>query len=178
MTAPVAQASRAVNEVRKSSVRNPKSAIRAEEKAMATVRDLLGNRTAVYSLSVDDTVHRAAVYLRDRQVRATIVCDDKACPVGVIAQSDISDKVAAEHLCPSWTRVSEVMSTGLISVTPESSVEECVRLMEKHKIYHLVVVDHSGRSLGMISAQDVLRMVASDEKARADLLQAWAFPEL
>jgi 2-dehydro-3-deoxy-D-arabinonate dehydratase len=50
LTAPVAQASRAVNEVRKSSVRNPKSAIRAEEKTMATVRDLLGNRTAVYSL--------------------------------------------------------------------------------------------------------------------------------
>ena len=145
---------------------------------MAKVRDLIGNRTEVYSLSVDDTVHRAAVYLRDRQVRATIVCDERACPVGVIAQSDISDKVAAEHLCPSWTRVRDVMSTGLISVTPESNVEECVRLMEKHKIYHLVVVDHSGRSLGMISAQDVLRMVASDEKARADLLQSWAFPEL
>ena len=142
------------------------------------VRELIGGRTDVYSIRDDMTVHDAARYLRDRQVRATIVCDDKACPVGVIAQSDISDKVAAEHLCPSWTRVSEVMSTGLISVTPESSVEECVRLMEKHKIYHLVVVDHSGRSLGMISAQDVLRMVASDEKARADLLQAWAFPEL
>jgi CBS domain-containing protein len=145
---------------------------------MATVKDLLGNRTEVYSLSVDDTVHRAAMYLRDRQVRATIVCDEKTCPVGVIAQSDISDKVAAEHLCPSWTRIREVMSTRLITVTPESSVEECVRLMEKNKIYHLVVVDSSGHSLGMISAQDVLRMVASDEKARADLLQSWAFPEL
>ena len=116
------------------------------------------------------------MYLRDRQVRATAVCDSNGHPLGVIAQSDISDKVAAENRCPSWIKVPEIMSTELISVTPESSVEECVLLMEKNRIFHLLVVDGSGRSLGMISAQDVLRMVASDEKARADLLQSWAFP--
>ena len=144
---------------------------------MTRVKDLLGDRTEIYSLSEDATVHEAAMYLRDRQVRATAVCDSNGQPLGVIAQSDISDKVAAENRCPSWIKVPEIMSTGLISVTPESSVEECVRLMEKNKLFHLLVVDGSGRSLGMISAQDVLRMVASDEKARADLLQSWAFPE-
>jgi predicted transcriptional regulator len=144
---------------------------------MTRVKDLLGDRTEIFSLSMDATVHEAAMYLRDRQVRATAICDPNGHPLGVIAQSDISDKVAAEHRCPSWIKVSEIMSTELISVTPESSVEECVRLMEKNKIFHLLVVDgSSGRSMGMISAQDVLRMVASDEKARADLLQSWAFP--
>ena len=143
---------------------------------MTRVKDLLGDRTEIYSLSEDATVHEAAMYLRDRQVRATAICDSKGHPLGVIAQSDISDKGAAENRCPSWIKVPEIMSTELISVTPESSVEECVRLMEKNKLFHLLVVDASGRSLGMISAQDVLRMVASDEKARADLLQSWAFP--
>ena len=143
---------------------------------MTRVKDLLGDRTEIYSLSEDATVHEAAMYLRDRQVRATAICDSNGHPLGVIAQSDISDKVAAENRCPSWIKVPEIMSTELISVTPESSVEECVRLMEKNKLFHLLVVDASGRSLGMISAQDVLRMVASDEKARADLLQSWAFP--
>jgi len=47
--------------------------------------------------------------------------------------------------------------------------------MEKHNIYHLLVVD-GGANRGMISAHDVLSMVARDEKARADLLESWAFP--
>jgi CBS domain-containing protein len=143
---------------------------------MTRVRDLLQNRTEFFSVSADTTVHEAAIFLRDRQVRATVVCDGRRRPVGVISQSDISDKVAAEDRCPSLVKVKEIMSTDLITVTPESTFEECLHLMEKHGIYHLVVVGPSGESLGMISAQDVLRIVASDERARADLLHNWAFP--
>jgi CBS domain-containing protein len=143
---------------------------------MARVGDMLQDRTEFFSVSADTTVHEAAIFLRDRQVRATVVCGGKRCPIGVISQSDISDKVAAEDRSPSSVKVKEIMSTDLITVTPESTFEECLHLMEKHGIYHLVVVTPSGESLGMISAQDVLRVVASDEKARADILQNWAFP--
>ena len=62
-----------------------------------------------------------------------------------------------------------------MTVNPETSLDECLRLIEKHNIYHLLVVD-GGANRGMISARDVLRMVARDEKARADLLESWAFP--
>jgi len=142
---------------------------------MTKVRDLIGARSEVYSLQEDATVHEAARYLRDRQVRATAVCNADGTLVGVIAQSDISDKIAAEHRCPSWVKVREIMSTGLVTVSPDTGVDECLRLMEKHSIYHLLVVER-GASLGMLSAQDVLRMVARDEKERADTLATWAFP--
>jgi CBS domain-containing protein len=143
---------------------------------MTRVRDLLGDRKEIYSLSDEATVHEAANYLKDREVRATAVCDSAGRLVGVIAQSDISDKVAAAHKCPSWVKVRDVMSTRLVTVTPDTSVHECLLLMEKNNIYHLLVVD-GGASRGMISAQDVLRMVARDEKARADLLESYAFSE-
>ena len=139
------------------------------------VLDLIGSRSGVYSIREDATVHDAARYLRERHVRAVGVLDVLDQLVGVVSQSDISDKVAAEHKCPSWIKIREVMSTHLVTVNPETNLEECVRLMEKHKIYHLLVVD-GGANLGMISAQDVLRVVARDEKARADLLESWAFP--
>ena len=142
---------------------------------MKTVTDLLGDRREIYALPADATVHQAAKYFRDRKVRATAICDGEGRPLGVISQSDISDKVAAEHLCPSWVRVNEIMSTQLITVTRDSSPEECLRLMDKNNIYHLLVLDEAGLSLGMISVQDVFRMMASDEKARADLLESWAF---
>ena len=143
---------------------------------MSRIDHLLKNRKEFYAVSPETTVHEAAMYLRDREVRATVVCDSEGRPIGVISQSDISDKVAAENRCPSWVRTREIMSTSLITVTPESSIEECLLLLDRHGIYHLVVVDPSGRSMGMISAQDILRLVASDERARADLLQNWAFP--
>ncbi len=143
---------------------------------MGQVKDLIGNRTEFFAVSAETTVHEAAMYLRDRAIRATVVGDLQGRPIGVVSQSDISDKVAAENRCPAWVRVKEIMSTGLVTVSPESTIEECLRLLDTHGIYHLVVVDSEGRSMGMISAQDILRLVASDERARADLLQNWAFP--
>jgi CBS domain-containing protein len=139
------------------------------------VLDLIGSRTEVYSIPQDATVHDAARYLRERQVRAVGVLDTDGRLVGVVSQSDISDKVAAENKCPAWMRVTEIMSTGLVSVTPDRSLTECLRLMEQHGIYHLLVVDERGGYRGMLSVTDLLTVIASDEKSRADMLEAFLF---
>jgi len=143
---------------------------------MARVSELLGNRTDIYSLQEDMTVHEAARYLRERGVRATAVCNKAGKVVGVVSQSDISDKVAAENLSPNTIDVVGIMERHLIQVTPETGLEECLHLMDGHNIYHLLVVDDFGKYYGMISVQDLLRVTASDHKARADLLESWAFP--
>jgi CBS domain-containing protein len=139
------------------------------------VLDLIGTRSAIFSIRDEATVHEAAQYLRDRQVRSVGVLDAAGALVGVISQSDISDKVAAENKCPAWMRVSEIMSTGLVSVTPDRPLDECLRLMEQNGIYHLLVVDQSGQYRGMLSVSDLLKVIALDEKARADMLEAFLF---
>jgi CBS domain-containing protein len=139
------------------------------------VLDLIGSRTEVYSIPSDATVHDAARYVRERQVRAVGVLDADGHLVGVVSQSDISDKVAAENKCPAWMRVTEIMSTGLVTVTPDRPLTECLRLMEQHGIYHLLVVDEGGGYRGMLSVTDLLTVIASDEKARADMLEAFLF---
>jgi CBS domain-containing protein len=141
------------------------------------VEDLIQSRTEVYSLSEDATVYDAACYLREKQVRSLGVLSRRGKLAGVVSQSDISNKVAAENKCPAWMRVSEVMSTNLIIVPPGTQLDECVRLMEKHGIYHLLVVDEKENYRGMISAQDLLRVIASDEKARADMLESFLFSQ-
>ena len=141
------------------------------------VENLIQSRTEVYSVSEDATVYDVARYLRERQVRSVGVLDRHGKLAGVVSQSDISDKVAAENKCPAWIRVSEVMTTTLVSVPPGTQLDECVRLMEKHGIYHLLVVEENGTYHGMISAQDLLRVIASDEKARADMLESFLFSQ-
>lgn len=141
------------------------------------VADLIVSRKDVYSVRDDATVHETALYLRERGVRAAGVLDATGKLVGAISQSDVSDKVAAENKCPAWMRVSEIMTPQLVTVTPQTGLDACLRLMEEHNIYHLLVVDGSERYLGMISLQDLLRVIASDEKARADLLEELIFPK-
>jgi len=145
---------------------------------MSRVSELLGNRTDIYSLQEDMTVHEAARYLRERGVRATAVCNKTGKVIGVVSQSDISDKVAAENLSPNTVNVERIMERHLIQVTPETGLEECLHLMDGHNIYHLLVIDDFGKYYGMISVQDLLRVTASDYKARADLLESWAFPPI
>src|SRR6266511_2454082 len=134
------------------------------------VLDLIGKRAEIFSIRDAATVHEAAQYLRERQVRSVGVLDENGTLVGVVSQSDISDKVAAENKCPAWMRVGEVMSTGLVTVTPDRSLTDCLHLMEQNGIYHLLVLDHTGAYRGMLSVTDLLTVIASDEKARADML--------
>src|ERR1700691_5138852 len=140
------------------------------------VADLIASRRDVYFIAEDTTVHDAARYLRDKQVRAVGVCDQHGVLLGVVSQSDVSGKVAAENKCPAWMRVSEIMTRQLVSATPDTSLEDCLRLMEQHSIYHLVVLDHAKGFRGMISVTDLLQLFASDQKARADMLGSLIFP--
>lgn len=141
------------------------------------VADLIASRKEIYSIGEEATVHDAARYLRDRGVRSAGVCNKEGKLVGVISQSDISDKVAAENRCPAWMRVTEIMTAKLVTVPPDAPLDACLQLMEKFGIYHLLVVDDSSGYLGMISVSDLLSVIASDEKARADLLEDLIFPK-
>jgi CBS domain-containing protein len=141
------------------------------------VLDLVQSRQEVYSIREDATVHDTARYLRDHQVRSVGVLDSEGKLAGVVSQSDISDKVAAENKCPAWMLVSEIMSRDLLVVQPDFPLDECLRLMEKHGVFHLLVAGESGRFLGMISVADLLQVIASDQKARADLFEAFVFPQ-
>ena len=141
------------------------------------VSQLIGSRKQVFSINEETSVHEAAQYLREKQMRSVGVMDAAGKLLGVISQSDISDKVAAENKCPAWMKVSEIMTRQLVTVTPEMTLDGCLRLMEQHGIYHLLVMDEKNAYHGMVSVTDLLKVIALDEKARADLLEAFIFPQ-
>lgn len=141
------------------------------------VADLIQSRKEIFSITDDCTVYDAARYLREKHVRTVGVCDRQGKLVGVLSQSDISAKVTAENKCPAWVRVSEIMSTDLIVVPPHTPLDECLHLMEKHDIYHILIMDESAGYRGTISVKDLLRVIASDQKARADMLESFLFTQ-
>jgi CBS domain-containing protein len=140
------------------------------------VGDLIGSRKEVYSVTEETSVHQVAQYLREKQVRTVGVVNANGKLTGVISQSDVSDKVAAENKCPAWMKASDIMTRELVTVTADRSLDECLLLMEQNSIFHLIVLSDKEEFRGMLSISDILRVVASDEKARADLLEAFIFP--
>jgi CBS domain-containing protein len=140
------------------------------------VADLIGSRKEVFSIPETKSVLDAAKYLREKQVRSAGVVDSAGKLIGVVSQSDISDKVAAENKCPSWSNVTEIMTRDLVTVTPEVTFDDCLRLMEQNGVYHLLILGEEHKYLGMLSVSDLLKVMASNEKARADMLESYVFP--
>ena len=140
------------------------------------VSDLIGSRKEVYFITEETSVMQAAQYLREKQVRSVGVVDAGGKLTGVISQSDISDKVAAENKSPESMKASEIMSRNLLRVTPEMSFEDSLRAMEQNGVYHLLIMDAENRYQGMLSVSDLLKVMAADNKERADMLESYMFP--
>src|SRR4026209_2370712 len=110
-----------------------------------TVSDVIRDREQVYCISNQMTVAEAALYLRDRGIRATGVCNLSGKIVGVVSQSDISDKVVAENFRPSEVSVQSIASSNLIKVTSDTEIETALSVLQRNGVYHLIVEDDDGR---------------------------------
>lgn len=141
-----------------------------------TVHDIIKDRKEVYCISNQMTAAEAARYLKDRGIRATGVCNLSGEIVGVVSQSDISDKVVAENFRPSEVNVQSISSTNLIKVKSETEVETALQVLQQHGVYHLIVEDSDTKFLGMVSMRDCVAMKGQEEKERAEMLKDYAFP--
>src|SRR2546426_1174861 len=116
-----------------------------------TVRDIIKDRKEVYCISNQTTVAEAARFLKERGIRATGVCNLSGKIVGVVSQSDISDKVVAENYLPSEVSVQTIASANLIKVTSEAEIDAALQVLQQNGVYHLIVEDADGKFLGMVS---------------------------
>ena len=137
---------------------------------MATIRDLIHNRT-IYYVGPSQTVFEAAGYMVDRNVGAVPVLDDTKL-VGVFSERDIMRRVVTEGRNPMTTHIADVMSTDLRTVEPGASSEEAMCLMQSHGVRHLPVCE--GRTLvGFLSLRDLLRCHLDEKSGEADMMRAY-----
>jgi CBS domain-containing protein len=111
-------------------------------------------------IEADKPVSYAAKMMRDEDVGfAPIVEGDRL--VGSLTDRDIAIKVVAEGRDPDETSVREVATSNLITVDPEDDLDEAMRLMARHQVRRLAVVEGS-RLVGVVAQADVAR----DAKAK------------
>jgi CBS domain-containing protein len=137
---------------------------------MATIRDLLTNRTIHY-IQPHQTVFEAAKYMVESNVGAVPVLDDTTL-VGIFSERDIMSKVVTRQLDPKNTPIAEVMTTTLRTLEPNSSCEDAMVMMQTHGIRHLPVCDGS-TLVGFLSLRDLLRHTLEEKVGEADMMRAY-----
>ncbi len=94
---------------------------------------------------------------------------DSKKPIGTITDRDITIRTVAHGKNPMQMTAGEVMTTEAVTVTPDTSVEECCNIMEKNQIRRVVVVDENGACCGMVAQADVA--INASENKTAEVVQ-------
>lgn len=137
---------------------------------MASIRDLLSNRTIHY-VQPDQSVFEAALYMVECNVGAVPVLEDSRL-VGIFSERDIMRKVVTEDRNPHATRIADVMSRELRTVSPGDSCEDAMMMMQHHSIRHLPVCDGT-TIVGFLSLRDLLNHKLDEKSGEAEMMRAY-----
>lgn len=114
--------------------------------------------TEVWHVTSDATVYDAMKMMADKDVGALLVIDDERL-AGVVSERDYARKVILKGRSSKETLVGEIMSEPMITITPECSVDEAMRLITTNRIRHLPVVC-DGKVHGVISIGDLVQWIS------------------
>jgi CBS domain-containing protein len=134
---------------------------------MTTVKAVLDRKGAtITAVAPTDTVLEAARRMNERRIGAVVVLDGEQL-LGIFTERDVLMRVVAQERAPSETLVRDVMTAPVRTISPETDLQACEKLVTEHRIRHLPVVQ-DGRLVGVISAGDLLRneLEARDETIR------------
>lgn len=110
----------------------------------------------VIPVGAEETVDVAARSLTHYNIGALPVCDSRGRLCGMVTDRDLVTRCLASGRKPEQTCVREIMTRQVISVTPQTSLQEAAQLMGNHQIRRLPVVD-AGKLRGMVSLGDLAR---------------------
>jgi CBS domain-containing protein len=105
------------------------------------------------SIGASAAVVEAARLMREADIGSLPITDDENL-VGMITDRDITMRIVAEAADPQRTPVGDVCSRDVISVAPESDLEEALQLMARHQVRRLPVVEN-GRLVGIVAQADI-----------------------
>jgi CBS domain-containing protein len=139
---------------------------------MTTVRHLLdGKGRALFSIEPEDPVLEAVRMMADRHVGALLVMRGTEL-AGILSERDYARKVVLLGRSSAETPVWQIMTSPVITVSPDNSVQDCMRLMTDRRIRHLPVME-GGKVVGMISIGDLVKAVIEEQQKTIEQLETY-----
>ena len=133
------------------------------EPVKSKVSDILGKKgTDVHTIQQEQTVFDAVVKMSDIGVGSLVIMNGEEI-AGILTERDYLRKVIVRGRSSKETKVREIMTSDLIYVKPEDTVEDCMAIMTEKHFRHLpVIVD--GKLAGLVSVGDLMKQISRDRK--------------
>lgn len=136
------------------------------------VRHVLDRKgRATHAIGPDATVLEALRRMAEHEIGALLVMQDDGV-LGVVSERDYARKVALLGRASRETPVSQIMSAPAVTVSPDDTVEACMRLMTDKRIRHLPVLER-GRLVGVLSIGDLVKSILGEQKQTIEQLEAY-----
>ena len=119
---------------------------------------------ALWSIPPDATVFEAIKLMAEKNIGALLVLSGGKL-AGLFTERDYARKIALQGKSSKETRVREIFTGVVITVKPNDSVEDCMKLMTEHRVRHLPVMD-KGNVVGIVSIGDLVNWTISAQDAQ------------
>jgi CBS domain-containing protein len=139
---------------------------------MRTVRQLLEAKPpSTFSIHPDAPVIDALRLMAEHGIGAVLVMEGPRL-VGILSERDYARKVVLHGRTSAETPVRDIMSTDVVTTTPNDSVDHCMQVVTHRRIRHLPVLDNDS-VVGIISIGDLVKAVIEDQQVELDQLQRY-----
>ena len=116
----------------------------------------------VWSTSPDSTVYEAIEMMAEKRVGALVVMREGTL-AGIVSERDYARKVILKNKHSQETRVHEIMTAPVLSISPGQSIQECMRTMSTHRVRHLPVVE-AEKVVGIVSIGDLVNWIIRSQE--------------
>jgi len=132
---------------------------------MATVKQIMNTKSAGanYTVAGTDTVLKALELMAENNISAVMVTEGEKI-VGIFTERDYSRKGELKGRSAKDTLVQDLMTEQMFTVTPATSMDHCMGLMQQHRIRHLPVVENE-KMIGMVSMRDVVAVMMAERES-------------
>lgn len=127
--------------------------------------------SALWSIAPEATVFDAIKLMAEKNIGALLVLSGERL-VGVFTERDYTRKIALHGKSSRDTRVGEVMTGNVVTISPDDFVEDSMRLMTEHRVRHLPVIE-GVRVIGIISIGDLVNWTISTQSAEIEQLEQY-----
>ena len=139
---------------------------------MKTISQFLEqSKRPVYSVGPNATVREALEIMAQQNIGALLILDDQSL-AGIFSERDYARKVVLKGKSSNDAKVSEIMTSKVITINTKHTIDQCMQIMTDNHIRHLPIVNDQD-VMGLISIGDVVREMMDHQKSMIEQLQSY-----